>query len=148
MNEIPRGIEVLVKKASVDPHFKKTLLEKRADAAGEIGLTLEPSEIAMINAVPKAQLEAIIANTTVHPKQRTAFLGRVAAVMIVALGASTAGYGCKQSPSEGVRPERPERIEPTKGIAPERPEVEEEHEQQETSPRKPHMTRGIEPDRP
>ena len=109
MNEIPRGIEVLVKKASVDPDFKSALLEKRAEAAGEIGLTLEPSEIAMINAVQEAQLEAIIANTTVHPKQRTAFLGRVAAVMIVALGAATLHTGC--GGSKGVEPDRPEKRE-------------------------------------
>jgi len=58
---IPRGIEVLVKKAAVDAEFKQLLLEKRADAARDIDLRLEP-------AVAEAQLEAIIARTTVHPK--------------------------------------------------------------------------------
>ena len=125
---IPRGIEVLVKKAAVDSDFKHLLIERRADAAGDIALTLEPSEVAMINAVPEAQLEAIIARTTVHPKQRAAFLGRVAAVMIVALGASTVGYGCRdnEEPStKGIRPDRPERVEPTQGERPGGPEAEE-----------------------
>jgi len=124
---IPRGVEVLVKKAAVDADFKQILLSKRAGSASEIGLTLEPSEVAMVNAVPEAQLEAIIARTTVHPRQRAAFLGSVAAVMIVALGASVAG--CGKQPTKGVGPdrpskdryERPDRVEPSEGIDPERP---------------------------
>ena len=103
---IPRGIEVLVKKAAVDADFRQILLARRAHAADEIALKLEPSEVAMINAVPAAQLEAIIARTTVHPKQRAAFLGSVAAVMIVALGAGVlTSAGC----SKGAQPDRPAR---------------------------------------
>jgi hypothetical protein len=64
---IPRGIEVLIKKASVDPEFRDLLLEKRAEAAHEIGLELSPAEVAAINAVPAAQLEQVIANTRVPP---------------------------------------------------------------------------------
>ena len=116
---IPRGIEVLVKKAAVDAEFKQILLERRADAAGEIDLRLEPSEVAMINAVPEGHLEAIIARTTVHPRLRPVFLGSVAAVMIAALGVSVGGCGPK--PTEGVRPDRPERVEPTQGESPDRP---------------------------
>ncbi|MBN1918420.1 MAG: hypothetical protein JW889_10950 [Verrucomicrobia bacterium] len=102
---IPRGIEVLVKKAAVDAEFKQTLLDRRADAANEIGLKLEPSEMVMLNAVPHAQIEAIIARTTVHPRQRAAFLGSVAAIMIVALGAAVTEGGC----SKGAQPDRPTR---------------------------------------
>ena len=58
--EIPRGIEVLVKKASVDAAFRELLLEKRSGAAEAIGLTLEPAEAAMVDAVPREQLEAIL----------------------------------------------------------------------------------------
>ncbi len=134
---IPRGIEVLVKKASVDPVFKKLLIEKRADAATDIDLTLDPAEVAMISAVPAPQLEAIIANTTVNPKQRTAFLGRVAAVMIVALGASTIGCRDKEErePTEGVRPDRPETEET---------ESEESSDERPTRP----ISFGLEPDDP
>ena len=67
---IPRGIEVLVKKASVDPAFRTLLLERRAGAAREIALELDPAEAAMLNAIPAAQLEAIIARTTVDPMSR------------------------------------------------------------------------------
>jgi len=94
MDRIPRGVEVLVKKASIDPEFRELLLSKRAAAAEAIGLALTPAETAMLNTVPRDQLEAIIARTSVHPKQRAAFLGKAAAVMIAALGAGGLSSGC------------------------------------------------------
>ena len=123
VGKIPRGIEVLVKKASIDSVFKTLLLEKRADAAKEIELALEPSEVMMLNAVPREQLESIIAKTTIRPGQRAAFMGKVAALMIVALSASV---GCdkgapREKPSEGIRPDREEYREYTKGCEPDIP---------------------------
>lgn len=88
---VPRGVEVLLKKASIDPEFRQILLEKRANAAGEIGLELEPAEKAMLTGIPQDQLEAIISRTTVEPEHRRAFLGRVAAVMLGALGVGIRG---------------------------------------------------------
>ena len=92
--DIPRGIEVLVKKASIDPVFHALLLEKRAAAASALDLDLTPSEVATLNAVPRAQLEKIIANTRVPDPQRRAFLGQAGKVMLaaVALGVT----GCKE----------------------------------------------------
>jgi len=99
---IPRGIEVLVKKASVDPNFRRLLLDRRAESAAEIGLELDPAEAAMLDAIPSAQLDAIIARTTVDPMSRGVFLGRAAALMLAALGA---GLGCETSEaSRGIRP--------------------------------------------
>ncbi|MFB3893113.1 MAG: hypothetical protein ACE15C_13940 [Phycisphaerae bacterium] len=89
IGEIPRGIEVLVKKASVDPAFKALLLARRSKAADEIGLLLEEAEALMLDVVPAAQLDAIIARTKVDRKVLPAFLGKAAAVMLVALGATT-----------------------------------------------------------
>jgi len=106
LGDIPRGIEVLVKKAAVDPEFKKLLLDRRAEAAKVIKLELDPAEVMMLNGVPAAQLEAIIAHTTVSPMTRAAFLGRAAAVMLPALGA-----GLPPAPAQGG----------TRGIAPDRP---------------------------
>ncbi len=108
-NSISRGIEVLVKKAAVDPAFKKMLLEKRAEAAEPIALKLEPAEAAMLNAVPEAQLKAIVANTKVSPSLRPAFLGYAAAAMLAAL--ATGAYA--DDPDEwemrttGIDPEIP-----------------------------------------
>jgi len=113
---IPRGVEVLVKKAAIDPAFKQTLIEKRAKAADEIGLKLEPAEAAMLSAVPANQLETIIANTNVSEVSRAAFLGRAAAVMLAALGA-VATQGCNAPTTKGIAPDRI----PTKGEEPDRP---------------------------
>ena len=102
LGEIPRGIEVLVKKASVDPAFRAVLLSQRSKAAAEIGLKLAPAEALMLEHVPLAQLEAIINRTKVDPSRRNAFLSKAAGVMLAALGATT-GLDCATW-SGGARP--------------------------------------------
>lgn len=127
---IPRGIEVLIKKAAVDPAFKMLLLAKRDGAAKAIDLTLEAAEAMMLKAAPRAQLEAIIAQTSVHPSVLPAFLGRAAAVMLVALGAGTLGCD-KVEVTDGIAPDRPpaKRVEPSRrtpvpeGVRPDRPQA-------------------------
>jgi hypothetical protein len=131
---IPRGIEVLIKKAAVDPDFKALLVAKRAEAAKEIGLALDPAEAMMLKAAPADQLEAIIARTTVAPSVRAAFLGRAAAVMLVALGAGAIA-GCDWvTDIQGERPDRPPATQPAEPAKP-------------TPPAQP-PTDGIRPDRP
>ena len=105
---IPRGIEVLIKKAKVDAAFRELLLHKRAEAAGEIGLTLDPAEAMMLNGVPQGQLEAIIERTRVSPRLRKVFLGGAAAVMLAALGAAVVGCERWPPPTTGERPDLPE----------------------------------------
>lgn len=141
LGNIPRGIEVLVKKASVDAEFKSVLVEKRAEAAGEIGLGLDPAETLMLNNVPTSQLEAIIANTKVNPKSKAAFLGRAAAVMLAAVGAGIMGCGDGdyEPATEGMRPDRPEDKKPAAEA-----QVEEEAESSDDDA----AIRGIRPDRP
>jgi hypothetical protein len=102
---IPRGIEVLIKKAAVDQAFRARLMEERAAVAGGIGLDLEPAEIDMINAIPSPLLENMITNTVVPDTERRAFLGKVAAVMLGAIGVVT---GCDNGGgTQGVRPDEP-----------------------------------------
>lgn len=100
---LPRGVEVLIKKASVDPEFRALLLDKRAEAAREIDLALSPAEMALLNSVPAAQIERIIAHTTVPDRHRRVFLGKVAGLMLAALGAQLAG--CKLHIWTGITPE-------------------------------------------
>jgi hypothetical protein len=109
VGDVPRGVEILVKKAAVDAEFKTLLLEKRAAAAEAIALELDPAEEAMLAAVPRGQLEAIIANTKVSPALRPSFLGYAATVMLAALGAAAVGCngGGPEPPVEGIRPDRP-----------------------------------------
>ncbi|HUT35008.1 MAG TPA: hypothetical protein VNE39_16070 [Planctomycetota bacterium] len=113
---VPRGIEVLVKKAAVDAEFHALLVERRAEAADEIGLALDPAEVAMLTSIPASLLEGIIARTTVTPVTRAAFLGKAAAVMLAALGTDLA-IADGPAPPGGIAPDP---VKPT-GITPDRP---------------------------
>ena len=89
---IPRGVEVLVKKASVDPEFRKNLLEKRGEAAQEIDLELTEAEKNMLSSISAEQLEKIIENTKVKPEQRGVFLGTAGKLMLaVVIGVAVIG---------------------------------------------------------
>ena len=144
VGQIPRGIEVLVKKAAVDSDFRALLLEKRADAAAEIGLSLDPAEAMMLSAVPAAQLEAIVARTEVPEEHRRTFLGRAAAAMLATLGVATLA-GCPTG-TKGIAPDRPPG---TKGAAPDRPRPKEPKDQSKEEPKPPPPPpTGICPDRP
>ena len=121
---IPCGIEILVKKAAVDPAFRTLLVEHRSRAAAEIGLALAPAEAAMLDGAPKEQLEKIIAATRVRPDQKPAFLGKAAALMVAALGLQVFAADGHDIFSEGIRPGRPpsERgVTDTFGDRPDRP---------------------------
>jgi hypothetical protein len=108
LGSVPRGIEVLVKKASIDPAFREALLSRRAAAADEIGLRLDNVEAMMLTAAPREQLETVIASATVPEEHRRAFLGHVAAAMLAAIGVATAGCGeSVRLPTKGIRPDRP-----------------------------------------
>jgi hypothetical protein len=122
---IPRGIEVVVKKASLDPAFRALLLERRAAAAREIGLELTPAETAILDSVPEAQLQAMVDHTTVPDSQRRAFLGTLGAAMLSAVVAGCTPPTATATPVEvtGIRPAEPTAT-PTlpvveKGIRPE-----------------------------
>ena len=82
---IPRGIEVLVKKASVDPEFRRLLLEKRGGAANEIDLELAEAELNMLSSIPAEQLEKIIDNTKIKPEHRAIFMGKAGTYMLAAI---------------------------------------------------------------
>jgi acyl carrier protein len=116
---VPRGIEILLRKASVDPEFRELLLRDRAAAADTIGLKLEPGEAMMLFATPATQLEAIIARTRVPQEHRRAFLGQAAAAMLAVVGAATSALAQPRLEAPGgVRP-------PTAGIPPDRPPAKE-----------------------
>ncbi len=100
---IPRGIEILIKKASVDPEFRSVLLEKRGEAAAEIDLELSATEAAILNAIPAAQIEKIIENAKVPDEHRRIFLGKVAAAMLGVLGLGLSGYNSgKDTKAAGI----------------------------------------------
>lgn len=151
---IPRGIEVLIKKAAVDAEFRELLLSRRAASADEIGLTLTPAEKMMLDAAPADQLARIIGQTRVDPAVRPALLGRVAAAMLLALGLTGAigTVGCPPF-SYGVSPDRiptpppPATDTPVPlGVRPDRPAVQPREDLGGTKGSRP--DRPIQPDAP
>ena len=112
----PRGIEVLLKKATVDPKFRVLLLNDREEAARSIELDLDPMENAMLQAIPTDQLIAIIEKTEVPEPQRRVFLGTAAAILAALSGAAVYKFGsqavewCKGQTTiiTGSRPYMPE----------------------------------------
>ena len=108
---VPHGIEVLVKKASVDAKFRELLLTKRAEAAKEIDLELDQNEVEMLIAIPREQLEKIIDNTKVSPGQKKVFLSSVGKIMLATVITGTVAVGLF-TPSLGhtLTPEQYERI--------------------------------------
>jgi len=151
---IPRGVEVLLKKAAVDDEFRELLCEARSRAAEAIGLELDAAESAMLKAIPREQLEYIIARTLVPVEQRRMFLGRMAAPMLALLGVGAAVTGCRKRPENvptlGVQPDRPV----SAGIRPRAPGTDQPPAQpQPTTPPATNqpaspVSHGIQPDRP
>jgi hypothetical protein len=107
---IPRNLEVLIKKASVDPKFRRLLLDKRAEAAREIDLDLSRVETDMLAGIPRDQLERIIQNTKVPPEQKDLFSSSFGKVMLAV--AVTAAVTSLMVPSLGhtLSPEQREHI--------------------------------------
>ena len=103
---VPRGIEVLVKKASVDAAFRELLLSQRGKAAASIELELDPAETAMLDAIPREQLARIVDQTEVATELRPAFAGRLGAVMLAALG--TGLVTSSVAKPTGVLPDQPQ----------------------------------------
>jgi hypothetical protein len=145
---IPRGVEVLLKKAAVDAEFRQLLCEGRVRAAEAIGLELDVAESAMLKSIPRVQLETIIARTLVPVEQRRVFLGRMAAPMLALLGVAVTG--CQGGPTSlGIQPARPV----SAGIRPRSPGTNEPPAQPSpttSSTNRPAslVSDGIRPDRP
>jgi hypothetical protein len=139
---VPRGIEVLVKKASVDAEFRRILLDERAEAAAEIDLELTAAEAAMLSSISRQQLEAIISSTKVKPESRRIFLGKVASLMLATLGVQMSG--CRGCGTKGIAPDRPEEDRPNQPTPPE----DVNSPTRGIRPDRPPMTKGIQPDRP
>jgi hypothetical protein len=108
-----RTIEVLLKKASVDPRFRERLLESPSAAAASLGLPLTPVEEAVLASVPRGELARMIERVRVPAEQRSVFRG-VAAAAMLALVAGTAAMGCRPPPAapSAARPPALERNEP------------------------------------
>ncbi|HEY9070870.1 MAG TPA: hypothetical protein VIV61_11495, partial [Candidatus Ozemobacteraceae bacterium] len=86
---IPRGMELLLKRAAVDSAFRTDLLARRAQVADELNLPLDRTERSMLDGIPEAQLRGIITATPVPEPQRKALSGASAAAMLALLAQLT-----------------------------------------------------------
>lgn len=89
---VPVGIEKLLFCAAKDPELKARLLSDRGRALAEFGGDLEPSEQAMLGAIPDHALEVMIESINPENPWRRSFMGQVAAV--ASLAAATATVSC------------------------------------------------------
>jgi hypothetical protein len=127
--DIPHGIEVLIKKASVDDSFRQVLLANRGKAVLEIGLGLTMAEATILKAATKSQLKAIIENTQVPDVQRPVFLGHDASAMLDAIATGCECPTCRRTRGDDL--DDPDPLTASMGIQPDIPQ-----------------TRGIRPDWP
>jgi len=146
VGQIPRGIEVLLKKAAVDEKFRELLLDDPSQAATSIKLELEPAEQAMLQTFPKEHLSAIVEQTDVPEMYRRTFLGKSAAAMILLLGGIVPTIGCPK----GIRPDFPSTLPDQRRIPPPPDDMklpDEKQSPEETVEEPPRFSFGIEVNR-
>ena len=109
----PHGIEVLLKKASVDGDFAKVLLESPEEAARLISLDLQDSEKRILLSTHRASLQSMIRHTTVNRPQLSAFKTMSAALMLAAvLAVSSLPSACDSTPTKGITADDPAAVYP------------------------------------
>ena len=62
---VPRGIELLLKKAKADDEFARYFLDRPLAAASELGLELSPTEARVLESMPRSTLETAVEHTRV-----------------------------------------------------------------------------------
>ncbi len=85
----PRGIEVLLKKAKVDPEFRGLFLQDPVAAAKSIDLTLTENEKKILASASGQVLQAMIYNTFVPKHHVRTFMTRTVPAMLILVIAST-----------------------------------------------------------
>ena len=88
-SDIPRGLEILVKRAAIDTSFRAELLKRREKIAEELKIPLDASEIAMLACIPSEHLEKMIQATEVPPAQHKLLAKGTAAAMLALLAQLT-----------------------------------------------------------
>jgi len=99
---IPSGLSDVLERAARDRTFRQGLLSDRDAALNAAGIALSARELAILGAIPPAQLGAMIARFTVLGGERRKFLEQAAATAVTVLGgaALTAFQAsCKKKPT-------------------------------------------------
>jgi hypothetical protein len=125
---VPTGIQRLLRLASVDDSFRRELLARRGGIAGAAEVALTASERAILQAIPAAQLEAMIGSLPPPADDRRSFLRQTAATAVMLLGGAALS-SCRQDmrSAGGAAPDLPPPRPKTNlmqdegGAAPDRP---------------------------
>ena len=111
VGDFPRGIEILLKKASVDSAFGQYLLQTPLEAARSIALDLKPVEINILTNTPRPLLQKMIISTRV-PKHHVKTFRTATVTAMLALVLSTtvvlpvlAGGGQEELPAQTIEQE-------------------------------------------
>lgn len=101
---IPMGLEDLVSMAAASPEFAAALAGRRAEAVEASGVTLAPTEAAVLEAVDDATLERMIESCRVRQASETRrlFLTRASAALVLLVGAGAVA-GCEKKSKGDVR---------------------------------------------
>ena len=120
VSQIPVGLERVLYLAATEPAFREALMQDREAAVISRGLALRPSELAMLRAVPAAELERHVDGMYTSPDnlRRRTFMGAVAASAMT-IAAADALSGCKTTGDKGARPDFDQSIKA--GIPPDMP---------------------------
>ncbi|MDQ7825028.1 MAG: hypothetical protein RDV48_19665 [Candidatus Eremiobacteraeota bacterium] len=123
LSGLPQGIQKLIIASSMNEEFKDRLMKDPMAAASYLGVTLAPSEQAILAAVPKSQLVTMIDHMKVPSIPRRQFIKNSAASLALAaaasLGFTTDALG--QVICTGISPDKGEVR--TRGISFDTPEV-------------------------
>ena len=98
---VPVGLEKVLYLAARDSDLRARLLADRAGTIAALGVALRPSERAMLEAAPRAGLDAMIDRIDVSNPRKRRFMNLVAAAA-TSLAAGTALVGCSTE-SGGIR---------------------------------------------
>lgn len=101
----PRAIEILLKKAKVDPEFRELLLRDPVVAAGSIELELTENERLILTSASPAVLTTMIQNSFVPRHQVRSFLTQKAPALLLLVLASTAVLEASGSGTKGITTE-------------------------------------------
>ena len=121
VSRVPVGMERVLYLAATDQAFRQELEADPEGAIAARGLTLRPSELAMLRAVPLEQLLRSVGHVDASPEnlKRRSFLRAVAA-SAVTVAAADAIAGCSdEDVSKGIRPDMDMTIKA--GIPPDMP---------------------------
>ena len=105
LENFPRSIEILLKKARVDDAFRESVLQNPFAAAKSIELELSEQEINTLKNIPQSLLRPIIDNTSVPKQHVQAFrTAKKAAVLVLLLGTTVivpqiAATGAREAPT-------------------------------------------------